>query len=190
MLRYLTTILLLAMVPFASAQAPDDAHERQALSSRIQSWDDARYNTYLLGQRRRSSGTIVSAVGAGILSFGAAASLGGPAVVLGGAFVLVGGIQSISGSAKVLKAIDNNQPPLAQTDQQSATSEAKASLSWKPEVGVVVFFERDEEVLEGRVLKANMDETQFRVEYTQTGKTKRKWMFGRSLYEVPTSVMQ
>ena len=197
MLRTFLLLSLFAVVLDAHAQEANNAQSQNASASALQLWDEARFNTYMLGQRRRSSGTIASAVGAGMLTLGAA-GIGAPAVAIGAVFALVGGVQAISGSVKVLEAIDNRQPRERQSLPQAVEPESTAAQSpkpesvvvksWKPEVGGIVFFELDGAVMQGQVLKANMDESQYRVEYDSAGKKKSKWIYRKALFEKAANV--
>ena len=142
-----------------------------------------RSDTFILGQRRRASGTILAAIGAGVASIGAV-SLVLPLVALGGGLSVVGGIQVVSGSILVLNAIDS--PTKVEQVSQPQKMETRAPDSgavsrWKPRQGEEVYFDQKGEVVSGRVVKSNLDATQFRVEFSQGGKLKRKWVFRKDI---------
>ena len=180
MLRITFTFFFLSISFIGSSQSasPSDQVSESTVLAGVQAWEVERSDTFILGQRRRASGSILAAIGAGVASIGAV-SLVVPLVALGGGLSVVGGIQVVSGSVLVLDATDGVS--LAKEDfreQPTASVVAEDKTPrWDPQViGCVVFFDLGGEAISGRVIKSTFDGAQYRVEYSHYGKIKRKWL--------------
>ena len=185
MLRIILTFFFLSTTFLGSSQSADPSGQvsEPTVLSGVQAWEVERSNTFILGQRRRASGSILAAIGAGVASIGAV-GLVIPLVALGGALSLIGGIQIVSGSVLVINATDI-PPDVVQLPQPDLTGSRSLKEGpaerWKPILGEKIYFDLEGEAVSGRVMKSNLDATQFRVEFSQGGKLKRKWMFRRDI---------
>ena len=184
MLRIILAFFFLSTTLLGSCQSaePSSQVSEATVLSEVQTWEVERCNTFILGSRRSANGTILGGLGFGLAAIGGAAVFS-PLVVLGGALGLVGYVQTVSGSALVLRAIDEpaSLPPSKEQIEKSQDVLEVASGPWMPAVGGVVFFDLKGEVVSGRVMKFNMDVTQFQVQFKEGDKLRRKWVFRKDV---------